>query len=53
MMMIVIMMIIASYIDDDIEHDRIAHSSAIYDAANFVTDGRMNEQGDSRSRILY
>ena len=54
MMMIVIMMMIASYTnDDDSHHDDacIVHSSTIYDAANFVPDGRTDEQGDSRSRM--
>ena len=55
MMMIVIMMMIASYTNDDDSHhddDCIVHSSTMYDAANFVPDGRTDEQGDSRSRIL-
>ena len=46
MMMIVIVMMIASYTDDDDSHhddDRIVHSSTIYDAANFVPDGRTNK----------
>ena len=61
MMMIVIVMMIASYTNDDDSHhdddnrhhddDCIVHSSTIYDAANFVPDGRTDEQGDSRSRI--
>ena len=41
--MIDIMMMIASYIHDDVDNDRIAHSSAIYDAANFGKDGRTNK----------
>ena len=54
MMMIVIEMMIASYTHDDDSHhddDCIVHSSTIYDAANFVPDGRTDKQGDSRSRI--
>ena len=50
MMMIVIMMISASYMDDDDRHhddDCIVHSSTIYDAANFVPDGRTDEQGEA------
>ena len=43
MMMINIMMIIASYIHDDVDDDRIAHSLTIYNAANFVTDGQTNK----------
>ena len=53
MMMIVMMMMIASYTNDDDSHhdddnrhhddDCIVHSSTIYDAANFVPDGRTNK----------
>ena len=60
MMMIVVMMMIVLYTNDDDSHhdndnrhhddDCIVHSSTIYDAANFVPDGRTDEQGYSRSR---
>ena len=45
-MMIVIVMMIASYTNDDDRHyhdDRIVHALTIYDATNFLTDGRMNK----------
>ena len=40
MMMIVIIMMIASYTNDD---DRHHHALTIYDATNFLTDGRTNK----------
>ncbi len=56
MMMIVIVMMIASYTNDDDSHRydyRIVHivyALAMYDAI-FFGDGGRDEQGDSRSRI--
>ena len=45
MMMIVFEIMIASYIDNDVDNDNSVYSLNMYDAAIFVTDG----QGDSRS----
>ena len=50
MMMIVIVMIIASYTNDDDCHRDVTIYDAIF-FGNERTDGPTNEQGDSRSRI--
>ena len=39
MTMIVIMMMNASYTNDDVDNDRIIHAWTTYDATNFLTDG--------------
>ena len=43
---------IASYIYDAVDKDRIVHTFTIYNAANFLNDIRTNGQDDSRRRIL-
>ena len=47
-MVMIIIILTASYIGDDV---RIVYALAIYDAIFF--DGGTNEQGDSRSRIWF
>ena len=47
-MMMIIIILTASYIGDDV---RIVYSLANTMRSFSVTDGRTNEQGDSRSRI--
>ena len=48
-MMMIIIILTASYIGDDV---RIVYSLANTMRSFSVTDGRTNEQGDSRSRMV-
>ena len=53
MTMIVIMMMNASYTNDDVDNDRIIHASTTYDATNFLTDGGTRGVGYLNIRTIF